>query len=99
MKSPLRINGVPSTPSTRIIPEEELPYFDSPFQSDEPNQPKHSNVPLDDRLAQTPNLSTSSSYSIEIEELPADRIDTPQGGGNGAIFSTFWEYLTLFWRN
>jgi hypothetical protein len=67
--------------------------------ADEPKLPKPSNVPLDDRLAQTPNPSTSSSYSIEIEELPADRIDTPQVGGSGNIISTFWEYLTLFWRN
>ena len=97
--SPFRLNGMAATPPTRIIPEEELPYFDNIAMSDDTDQSRPSNIPLDDRLAETPDPSTSSSYSIEIEELPADRIDIPQLGGGGNIFSTLWEYVTLYWRN
>ena len=74
-KQPYRLNSLPSTPPTRIIPDEELPYYESP----------------------PPSTNTPTS-SIPIEELPADRIDT-QLSSKGGIFTIFWEYLTLFWRN
>ena len=84
-KPPVRLTGVPSTPRTRIIPDEELPYYDDSPSSDENLLP--------------PSNINPSAMSIEIEELPADRIDIPRVGSKGGIFATFWEYLTLYWRN
>jgi len=72
-KKVYRMHSLPSTPPTRVIPDNELPYYES--------------LPL---TADTP------TSSIPIEELPADRIDTPLLS-KGGIFTTFWEYLTLFW--
>lgn len=80
-----RLNGIPSTPPTRIIPDEELLYYDNSASSNQ-NSPSSTN-------------KKSSPISIEIKELPADKIDVPRIGSKGSIFATFWEYLTLYWRN
>ena len=89
-KAPYRIHSLPSTPRTRIIPEDELPYYEdssSSFIEDDP-------VILGDPPHRQPSSSTSSA--VHIEELPSDKIDTPRSG-KGNILSTFWDYLTLFW--
>lgn len=70
------MHSLPSTPPTRVISDNELPYYESP-----------------------PPTANTPTSSIPIEELPADRIDTPQLSSKGGIFTIFWEYLTLFWRN
>lgn len=108
MRRPYRLNGVPATPPTRIIPDEELPYFNTPSPSPGsqpgPVEPDGHYVtsPMSKHPASVPGsasgVSGPSSFSIEIEELPADRIDSPRRGGYGNILSIFWEYLTLFWQ-
>ena len=114
-KRPNRLNGIPSTPPTRIIPDEELPYFDEPPSSDENIPPPakaiphpiisnpHDTLPVTTTLFPMPKIASpkvsASPAPIKIEELPADRIDSPRIWSDGGIFSTFWEYLTLFWRN
>lgn len=91
-KSPYRINSLPSTPSTRVIPEDELPYYEDPASPVIPEEPEVlSHLP-------PPHHSQSSSSNIEIEELPSDKIDTPTSG-KGNILTTLKDYLTLFWRN
>jgi hypothetical protein len=98
------MSGLASTPPTRIIPDEELPYSDNPSKPVAQIIPPYisnnlptdsANVPLPTTLIAVP--SPASMPSISIEELPADRIDSFASGGN--FFSLFWEYLTLYWRN
>jgi hypothetical protein len=95
------MTGIASTPPTRLIADEELPYSDNPSVAQVipasiiPTIPTTQIVPLPTTLIAVP--SPTAVPSISIEELPADRIDSFAGGGN--IFSTFWEYLTLYWRN
>jgi LicD family len=75
-KKPFSMHSLPSTPPTRVISDNELPYYES-----------------------APEIANTHTSSIPIEELPPDRIDAPQLSSKGGIFTTFWEYLTLFWRN
>jgi hypothetical protein len=96
------MGGVAATPPTRIIPDSELPYSDNPSLADtissddtSTNPPKMAPIPT--TLIAVP--SPSPTNSIILEELPADRIDTASFGSKGNIFWTFWEYLTLYWRN
>jgi len=92
MKGIVRMKGLPSTPPTRVIPDEELPYGETSYDSDDE---------VEDMLPPPPtniNLNHPSSPSgIAIQELPADRIDSsPLGSGN--ILKALWEYLTIYWR-
>jgi hypothetical protein len=82
-KGPFRLNDMPSTPPTRIIPDEELPYYQD--------------SPSTDEILPPPANTPPSPMPIKIKELPADRMDIPQARGKGSIFATFWEYLTLYW--
>jgi hypothetical protein len=105
---PYHLKGVASTPPTRIIADEELPYFKS---SPVPN-PAAAKAIQNEGLAIVPIPTTliavplsaptgnpvASAMSIDIEELPADTIDTPHAGRKVTIFSILWEYLTLYWR-
>jgi hypothetical protein len=95
------MGGVAATPPTRIIPDNELPYSDSPSGGDTPppadTSTRTKNTPLPTTLIAVP--SPLPSDSIILEELPADRIDTAIFGNKGNLFNTFWEYLTLYWRN
>jgi hypothetical protein len=103
VKRPYRLNGVPATPPTRIIPDEELPYYNtpSPISGSRPDsvaQGNHHVTAPKPTGGSTSGTDQSPSYSIKIEELPADKIDSPGVGAHGDILSTVWEYVTLFWR-
>ena len=91
-----RLKGIASTPATRIIPDEELPYEEHPTSYDKelvPPSHVHSNYDS----PSVDGISTSPS-GIAIEELPADRIDSVMFG-SGNIFKAFWDYLKLYWRS
>ena len=106
VQPPYRLRGVPSTPLTRVIPDEELPYFDQTSankdsaDSYEPSDDPVLTAPVPATLIDDPSSTadTVPPFPIEIEELPADSIDSPTSRSEGNLFSTLWEYLTLFWR-
>ena len=114
-KRPYRLNGFPSTPPTRIIPDEELPYYKNSASAIAKLPPlaniisspiisdSHDNIPVPKILISTSKTTSQTHHAslvpIEIEELPADIIDIPRMGSKASIFALFWEYLTLYWRN
>lgn len=97
-KSGYPLRSLPSTPPTRIISDEELPYYEDPPSSDSSTRIKSSESDFHDMSEPHP-VAHSSPRPIELKELPADRIDSPQLRSKGSVLTTFWEYLTLYWRN
>jgi hypothetical protein len=103
--------GIPATPPTRILPDEEL-YNDGPAppKSPSPKSPVEPPIPGAKKAQPVPTTlaavasvvtdapgSQAAASSIELEVLPADSIESSRLGSNGTLFSTFWEFITLYW--
>jgi hypothetical protein len=104
--------GIPATPPTRIIPDEELPYANDQSSSTAPppkipvNPADSANAPANPTIlvavhpvATDASASHAVASSIELEALPADDIESSHFGSDRNILSTFWDFLTLYWRN